>query len=271
MLLQWVEIQLLATVGWKCGFQPFSCPCSTYLPFVKSKSPLPTRSFRCLRAAAHSTSSALWLRHAHPSVAAAEKTCLMQRSRGFGHGVVVLRTCWGIFRSPMVPCDDLTTTKHWMVLEIENFTTMGGGLPAFQLPLFAKCDYCRCQEYILFLFACLDLEIWTVTPHQWLDVPESWYSKFFHRLCIIETALQRKSCSLHYCHHVPFAPIVFSQQQVGFDRQLKDLTAVQVPCDSAFICWRSIAVVPSKIQNFAEFGGGISSPPKNQHGTFISL
>ena len=105
MLLQWVEIELLATVGWKCGFQPFSCPCSTYLPFVKSKSPLPTRNLRCLRAAADSTSSALWLHHAHPSVAAAEKTSRIQRSRGFGHGVVVSRTCWGIFQSPMVPCD----------------------------------------------------------------------------------------------------------------------------------------------------------------------
>ena len=32
-----------------------------------------------------------WLHHAHPLVAAAEKTCHMQRSRGSGHGVVVPR------------------------------------------------------------------------------------------------------------------------------------------------------------------------------------
>ena len=90
MLLQCVEIELLATVGWKCGCQPFSCPCSQSvaycrkdifsaclskesMPFVKSKSPLPTRSLRSLRAAAHSTSPSLWLHHAHPFVAAAEK------------------------------------------------------------------------------------------------------------------------------------------------------------------------------------------------------
>ena len=85
------EIQLLATASWKCGFlQPFSCPCSQSvmhcrkeifhtclskesMPFVKSKSPLPTRSLRLLRAAVHSGSPALWLHHSHPCVAAAEK------------------------------------------------------------------------------------------------------------------------------------------------------------------------------------------------------
>ena len=75
-----VEIELLATVGWKRGCQPFSCPCSQNvthcrkeicstclskesMPFVKSKPPFPTRSLRSLRAAARSTSS-LWLQHA---------------------------------------------------------------------------------------------------------------------------------------------------------------------------------------------------------------
>ena len=80
------------TVKFRLGFwgdQPFSCPClqnvmhcrkeicSTCLsmesmPFVKSKPPL-TRSLRFLRATACSISSALWLDHAHPFVAAAEK------------------------------------------------------------------------------------------------------------------------------------------------------------------------------------------------------
>ena len=53
-------------------------------PFVKSKCPLPNRSLRSLRAAAHSIYTSL-------------ETCLTQRSRGFGHGVVVSRICWGIF------------------------------------------------------------------------------------------------------------------------------------------------------------------------------
>ena len=75
---------LLATVGWKWGCQPFSCPCSqnvthcqkeicstclfkTSIPaalFCNSKHPLPTRSLRSLRAAARSTSSALCLHYA---------------------------------------------------------------------------------------------------------------------------------------------------------------------------------------------------------------
>ena len=81
---------LLATVGWKWGCQPFSCPCTLCvthcrkkicsiclfqesMPFVKSKPPLPTRSLRSLRSAVHSTSSALCLHHTHPFVAVTEK------------------------------------------------------------------------------------------------------------------------------------------------------------------------------------------------------
>ena len=110
---QWriVEIEFLATLGWKCSCQPFSCQCSLKvtadrrfvrhacqresMPFVKSKPPLPTRSLRFLRAAVRSSSSALWLDHVHPFVAAEEKrTCPMQRSRGFGLGVVVSKNCY---------------------------------------------------------------------------------------------------------------------------------------------------------------------------------
>ena len=88
-----VEIELLATVGWKWGCQPFSCPCSQHvthcpkeicltclckesvpaIPFGISKHPLPTRSLRLLRAAVHSSSPALWLHHSYPFIAAAEK------------------------------------------------------------------------------------------------------------------------------------------------------------------------------------------------------
>ena len=84
-----VVIDLLATVGWKWGCQPFSCPCSQNVthcrketcwtclskesipatPFWISKHPLPARS-RFLRATVGSTSSALCLHHAHPFVSA---------------------------------------------------------------------------------------------------------------------------------------------------------------------------------------------------------
>ena len=91
---QWtvVKIELLATVGWKWGCQPFSCPCSQNVthcrkeicstclfktsipavPFWNSKHPVSTRS-RFLRATVPSTSSALCLHHAHPFIAATEK------------------------------------------------------------------------------------------------------------------------------------------------------------------------------------------------------
>ena len=85
--------KLLASVGWKRGCQPFSCPCSQNvthcrkeiyatclskasipaIPSGNSKHPLLTRSFRFLRVAAPSTSSALCLHHSHPFVAAEEK------------------------------------------------------------------------------------------------------------------------------------------------------------------------------------------------------
>ena len=111
-----VEIEFLATVGWKWGGQPFSCRCTqnvTYcrkeicstclfkesiptIPFGSLQHPVPTRS--CfLGAAARSTSSALWLHHVHPFVAAAGKTCCMQRSRGFGNRVVVSKKCYSIY------------------------------------------------------------------------------------------------------------------------------------------------------------------------------
>ena len=87
-----VEIELLATVGWKWGCQPFSCRCShnvmycrkeicstclskesvPAIPFGICKHPLPARS-RFLRATVGSTSSALCLHHAHPFVSATKK------------------------------------------------------------------------------------------------------------------------------------------------------------------------------------------------------
>ena len=105
---QWTiaEIELLAAVGWKCGCQPFSCPrlqnvtrsrkeiyatCLSKesipaIPFWNSKHPIPTRSYRFLRAA---VCSELWLHHAHAFVAGegkhlshAEKQRVWSRSCG---------------------------------------------------------------------------------------------------------------------------------------------------------------------------------------------
>ena len=57
-----------------------------------------------------------------------KKTSLMQRSRGFGHGVVVSQNCYNNVSS--------------MTAANKAFSLRGleAGLPAFQLPMFAKCD-----------------------------------------------------------------------------------------------------------------------------------
>ena len=49
-----------------------------------------------------------------PSSQLQKKTCLMQRSRGFGHAVVVSKTCFHV-----------TAAKQWIVRGIELLTTVG--------------------------------------------------------------------------------------------------------------------------------------------------
>ena len=123
--------------------------CSTCLskestPFVRSKPPLPTRSLRFLRATVSSTSSAWWLHHAHPFVAASEKsTCLMQRSKALCHAVAVSKIFYNTVISVIVlsvvlwDCCKLTNTcRDWAFIN----SGLEVGLPAFQLPMFAKCD-----------------------------------------------------------------------------------------------------------------------------------
>ena len=256
MLLQWVEIELLATVSWTCGCQPFSCRCSQHVTHCQqeicstcAKHPLLARSLRSLRAAAHSTSSALWLHHLQLQ----KKTCHMHRSRGFGHGVVVSRPCWGIFRSPMFPCDHCKTLNYfgdWAC----NHGGLEVGLPAFQLPIFAnlKGD-CRWKEEIC--FTCL-FRVRNPSLH---SLPVAWCSweLVFYRLpppVHHGDSFAGKECCFHYCHHVSFSPIASSQSQVGFDCERFGRCAA-VPCDSALIRWPSIAGLPARIQEFAESDG----------------
>ena len=103
-----VEVELLATVGWKWGCQPFSCQCSQNvthcrkeicstclfresMPFVKSKLPLLPEAWGSWEPQYVLHLCIKWWHHAHPFVAAAENAFPMQRSRGCGHGVVVQR------------------------------------------------------------------------------------------------------------------------------------------------------------------------------------
>ena len=111
------------------------------IPFWNSKYPLPARSLRSLRGTVCSTNSALCLHHAHPFVAASEKsTCLMQRSKAFGHAIVVSKMFWNIVIVLSVVqwdcCKPTNACRDW---DFSN-SELEVGLPAFQLPMFAKCD-----------------------------------------------------------------------------------------------------------------------------------
>ena len=113
---------------------------TTAIPFGISKHPLPTRSLRFLRVGVRSTSFAVWMHHAHPFVAAAGKTCLMQRSKGFGHGVVVSKICYNAVIVLSVEqwdcCKPTNTCRDWAF----SNTGLEVRLPAFQLPMFEKWD-----------------------------------------------------------------------------------------------------------------------------------
>ena len=180
----------------------------------------------------------------------------LQRSRGFGHRVVVSRTCWGIFRSPIVPCDHCKTLNNVGDWAFDH----GGlevGLPAFQLPMFAKCD-CRCQEEICFAYFRLrNLNLHSL-PVAWCSWELVFYSlpppvhhgDSFAAKELLSPLLSPRTI---FAHRI--------QSTAGRIWPLIDRFDhwAAVPWDSALIRWRWIAVFPSKIQDFAEFGVGISS------------
>ena len=165
-----VEFELLATVGWKWGCQPFSCLClknmthsrkenyATYL----SKESIPAITFGNLLGipSIHSLpeASGFWepqyycpqyvppaLRYSwiisSPSLQQ-KKTCLTQRSKGFGHGVVVSNMCYSV--SIQWLCSQLcyvTAANQWTILEIELLATVGWkcGCQPFS---------CRCKQNV---------------------------------------------------------------------------------------------------------------------------
>ena len=148
---QWtiVQIEILATVSGSCACQPFGCRCSQNvthcrkemcwtclfrqsMPFVKSKPPLPPRSLRLLRGTVCSTISSLCLHHAHPFVAAAEKTCHAQRSRGSEFVTIQWLCCHLCYETP---------ANQWTIVEIEHLGSVGlkhGGQPFS----------CRCSQIV---------------------------------------------------------------------------------------------------------------------------
>ena len=89
-----------------------SIPCHSFLkfqastPYQKLELPESRVTFRHLYIKA-------WLHLAHPFVAAAEKTCQRQRSRGSGHGVVVSKICYNtVIVLSVVLCDCCKPTKN---------------------------------------------------------------------------------------------------------------------------------------------------------------
>ena len=145
-------------MGWKCGLEvwlpafqlPRFAKCDTaggymFRAEICSKSlfkasipailfgnfrhPLPARSFMFLRAAAHSTSSALCLHYAcersHPLVEDSGFVSHAEKHR-FGHGVVVSKVCYRILECVFShsPC------RLWKCVGIELLATVEVGLPA---------------------------------------------------------------------------------------------------------------------------------------------
>ena len=194
-----------------------------------------------------------------PSLQLQRKTCLMQRSRGFGHGVVVSRTCWGIFRSPMVPCDHCKTLNNFGDWGF-NHGGLEVGLPVFQLPMFAKCDcstHCRWKEESCFtcLFRLRNLSLHSL-PVAWC----SWELVFYglpapvhhaDSFAAKELLPPLLSKRIIFAHRIQSTAGRIWPLIERFDR------CAAVPCDSPLICWQGAG--PSKIHDFAEFDGGISS------------
>ena len=111
---QWtvVGIERLATMGWKWGCQPFSCRCSQYVTRCRKEicstclfeesipatllgisiiHPLPGAGSRERQHAPPPLHCGCIM--PIPSLQLQENTCLMQRSRGFGHGVMASKIC----------------------------------------------------------------------------------------------------------------------------------------------------------------------------------
>ena len=91
-----------------------TCLSKESMPFVKSKSALPTRSLRSVRAAARSTSSALCLHYAcktsHPFVEDSGFVSHVEKHR-FGHGVVVSKVCEGILERVFSICHAIAMSR----------------------------------------------------------------------------------------------------------------------------------------------------------------
>ena len=103
-----------------------TCLLQESMPFVKSKPPLPT---------------AFWLHHAHPFFAAAERRpVLCREAEGWVAQLWYPRFVWNTLIVLSVVlwdcCKPMNTCRDWA----SSHSGLEVGLPAFQLPMFAKCE-----------------------------------------------------------------------------------------------------------------------------------
>ena len=179
----------LATAGWQWCCQPFSCLCSQNVThrrrrFVqhdghvglrnpcllsKSKDPIPNRSLRSRRAAARSISSA-WC-------------CIMLAKDRIEVSKIGITGYWLWSRLSDI-CDCCKSMKNFRDSAFTN-SGLEVGLPAFQLPMFEKCDSLPkgdlCDMFVSGIHAFC--EISASIPYQKLEVPESQSTGTLH-LCI---------------------------------------------------------------------------------------
>ena len=125
--------------------------------------------------------------------------CLMQRSKGFGHGVVVSKICCNTVIVLSVVqrdcCKPRNTCRDWA------FSNSGleVGLPAFQLPMFTKCDALPKGDLFDLLVEELHrrhsfAKCQASTLYQKLKVAES--GSTLHQLCIMLAFCLQKILSL---------------------------------------------------------------------------
>ena len=156
----------------------------------------------------------------------------------------------------MFLCDHCQTMNHFGDWAF-NHGGLEVGLPAFELPMFAKCDYCRCQEEICFacLFRLKNLSLHFL-PVAWCSWELVFYSlppPVHHgdSFAAKELLFPLLSPRIIFAHRIQSTAGRIWPVIERFDR------CAAVPCDSALIRWQ--IALPSKIQDVAEFGGGISS------------
>ena len=224
---QWAvdEIELLATVGWKWGCQPFSCRCSKNvthcskkicptclskesMPCVKIQASTPYPKLEFPRAAVRSPALHFVVVASCPSLRCScrnkkqvEKTCLMQRSRGFGHWVMASKICCNaVIVLSVVPCDcckPMNICRDWAF----SNTVVGWkwGCQPFSCPCSQNVAQCQTR-----FGRHVRLRLRHQLPPFFLGIPSihslpeagSWERQYVRQLCIVLALCLQKIPSL---------------------------------------------------------------------------